>query len=113
MPRWCEHKMDSSTIAAVDFSPAAEAALATAAPALRFFEDAAGARAAIVQMLQLDIRSVHQGRGGKQGAEGQQYSCRIDELELAFTTFKTHVLVTACQLRRAAPAARAAAADKR
>ena len=110
VPRWCEQRLDASSITAVKLSPAAEAGLAAAAPALRFFDDAAGARAAIVQMLQLDIRSVHQGRGSTQSAEGQQYCCRIDELELAFTTFETHVLVTACQLRQAASPAPAAAA---
>ena len=92
--------MEASAITVVEFSPAAEAAVAAAAPALRFFEDAAGVKAAIVQMLQLDIRSVHQGRGSTQGAEGQQYCCRIDELELTFTTFKTHVLVNTCELRQ-------------
>ena len=49
-------------------------------------------------MLQLDIRSVHQGRGQGQGAEGQQYACRIDVLDVRFVTFETHVLVTACEL---------------
>eukprot|EP00966_Prymnesium_polylepis_P042144 978875-Prymnesium_polylepis.1 len=48
-------------------------------------------------MLQLDIRSVHQGRG--KGAGGvQDYCCRIDALQLSFTTHEEHVEVTACAL---------------
>ena len=49
----------------------------------------------IEQTLQLDIRTVHQGRGqAVDAAAGQQYSCRFDALTIDFTTYATHVLVT-------------------
>ena len=52
---------------------------------------------AIEQTLSLDIRSVHQGRGqAVEKAGGQEYACRLDALEIHFTTFATHVLVTSC-----------------
>ena len=47
-------------------------------------------------MLQLDIRSVHQGRG-QADEGGQAYSCRFDELKIEFMTHETHVLVTQCR----------------
>ena len=96
--------MDASTIASVEFSPAAELALAAAVPRLRFFADAAGARAAVEQMLQLDIRSVHQGRGqAVDSTDGQPYVCCIDALEIGFTTFATHVEVTRCDWKKKSP----------
>ena len=50
-----------------------------------------------MQTLLLDIRSVHQGRG--EVAAGQQYHVRIDQLDISFETYESHVLVTGCQLR--------------
>ena len=108
VPRWCEHKSDASAVTAVDFSAAAAAALAAAVPRLRFFEEASSAMEAIVQMLQLDIRSVHQGRGQAVEAEaGQQYACRFDRLTVDFTTFATH-----CCVDRVALEQRSARADR-
>ena len=61
------------------------------------YEDEATVRDVIVQTLLLDIRSVHQGRG--EVAAGQQYHVRIDQLDISFETYESHVLVTGCQLR--------------
>lgn len=42
---------------------------------------------------------VHQGRGQQVDASaGQEYHCRLDALELRFSVFSTHVLVTHCEL---------------
>lgn len=86
--------MDASAVAEVFFSPDAARALAAAVPHLRFYTSADEVREAIIQMLQLDIRSVHQGRGKQTASgEGQQYCCRFDALDIAFSHFKTHILV--------------------
>ena len=61
------------------------------------YEDESTVRDVIVQTLLLDIRSVHQGRG--EVAAGQQYHVRIDQLDISFETYESHVLVTGCQLR--------------
>lgn len=97
VPLWCEKRTDSSLIADVRFSEEADAALAAAVArrALRFYTDGQTLKAAIEQTLQLDIRTVHQGRGqAVDAAAGQQYSCRFDALTIDFTTYATHVLVT-------------------
>ena len=101
VPAWCEHRSDASLIAEVRFSEKAQAQLQAAVEArrLRFYEDAPTARLAIEQALQLDIRSVHQGRGqAVTDAAGQEYSCRLDALHVGFTTYATHVLVTSCEV---------------
>jgi hypothetical protein len=69
VPKWCESRSDASGIESVHFSAEAAAAIAAAAEAgsLRFYQDAASAQQAIAQSLQLDIRSVFQGRGGVGG----------------------------------------------
>ena len=127
VPSWCEKRGDASLIAEVAFSDDAAAQLEEAVRArrLRFYADAPTARRAIEQTLQLDIRSVHQGRGrappgpphpaspGAPGATpdaadapqaasgggggGQAYSCKFDELKIEFTTYEAHVLVTRCE----------------
>ena len=97
VPAWCERRSDSSLIAEVRFSEPAAAQLHAMVDArrLRFYDDAPTARLAIEQALQLDIRSVHQGRGhAVEAADGQEYSFRIDALHVHFKTFATHVLVT-------------------
>lgn len=101
MPTWCEKRTDSSLIAQVRFSEDASAQLAAAVAAqrLRFYKDVDTVCAAIEQTLQLDIRSVHQGRGqAVSAAAGQAYSCRFDSLCVDFTTHATHVLVTRCEV---------------
>jgi tRNA-Thr(GGU) m(6)t(6)A37 methyltransferase TsaA len=102
VPAWCEKRSDASLISEVRFSEPATAQLdeAMRTRRLRFYTDVPTARAAIEQMLQLDIRSVHQGRGkAADGAAGQAYSCRLDELKIEFTTHESHVLVTQCMAR--------------
>ncbi|KAL1514939.1 hypothetical protein AB1Y20_004015 [Prymnesium parvum] len=101
VPQWCERKTDASSVVSVGFTPEAEMALEAAVPHLRFFSDLTNAREAVVQMLQLDIRSVHQGRGKQTTSkEGQEYYCRIDVLELTFSTFDSQVLVTRICVKR-------------
>jgi len=78
VPTWCERPTDASMIAEVRFAPSAALALDRLAPRMRFYSDAELAREAIEQMLRLDIRSVHQGRGQAVGdAAGQSYTCRL------------------------------------
>ena len=105
VPSWCEKRTDASLIAEVGFSQLADEQLvvAIAAGALKFYSDVSTARTAIVQTLQLDIRSVHQGRGraAAAGALGQEYACRFDALDVEFTTYATHVVVTRCAVRGA------------
>lgn len=97
VPSWCEPITASSLIREVHFAEAASIALGNCVPRLRLYEDEATVREAIVQTLLLDIRSVHQGRG--QVAAGQQYHVRIDQLDITFETYESHVLVTDCRLR--------------
>ena len=101
VPSWCEKRDDSSKITQVRFSEKADAELSAAAAsgALRFYSDVHELRTAIEQVLTLDIRSVHQGRGqaAADAAAGQDYACRFDALQIRFTTFATHVLVTSCE----------------
>ena len=53
----------------------------------------------VEQALQLDIRSVHQGRGqAKDETHGQEYSMRFDTLRVDFVTHTTHVLITRCEV---------------
>ena len=98
VPSWCEPVTASSLIREVHFAEAACAALGSCVPRLRLYEDEATVRDVIVQTLLLDIRSVHQGRG--EVAAGQQYHVRIDQLDITFETYESHVLVTDCQLRK-------------
>jgi hypothetical protein len=72
VPKWCESKSDASAIQSVRFTPHAAAAVAAAAEAgrLRFYSDGISAQQAIAQSLELDIRSVFQGRGGGGGGGG-------------------------------------------
>ena len=97
VPSWCEPVTASSLIRDVHFGEAASAALGGCVARLRLYDDEATVREAIVQTLLLDIRSVHQGRGAV--AAGQQYQVRIDQLDITFETYESHVLVTGCQLR--------------
>ncbi|CAI5730322.1 unnamed protein product [Hyaloperonospora brassicae] len=59
-----------------------------------FYSDVADLKAAIEQMLVLDIRSVHQGRG--QAAETQQFQCRFDNVLIEFTTLHECIRVLSC-----------------
>ena len=98
VPSWCEPVTASSLIREVHFAEAASVALVSCVPRLKLYEDEATVRDVIVQTLLLDIRSVHQGRG--EVAAGQQYHVRIDQLDITFETYESHVLVTDCLLRK-------------
>lgn len=111
VPEWCERRTDSSQIAEVRFSAEADEQLARLVPRLRFYEDVAMARDAVCQTLQLDIRSVHQGRG--RSSDGQRYEVHLDALAIEFSTFDTHVLVTRCALGAASRSPNAAEAERR
>ena len=128
VPEWCERPSDASNIVDVRFSDEVAAFIEQLGPKqLRFFADPQGVRDTIEQMLMLDIRSVvrsicglckavphthrcrniesfraqYQGRGQVVDNEhGQAYTCRVDNLELTFTTFHSHVEVSNCALIR-------------
>lgn len=51
---------------------------------------------AIQQMLVLDIRSVHQGRG--HANKEQHFVCHFDALEIVFQTLESHIQILSCQL---------------
>lgn len=100
-PAWCENRNDASLIVEVRWHEGALHSLAEASAKrkLRFYADATLAREAIEQTLQLDIRSVHQGRGqAVDETVGQRYSCRFDVVEVHFVTFVTHVEVETCNV---------------
>jgi len=99
VPAWCEEKLAASLIREVRFSARALEELQGATRSLTFYADGETVRTAIEQVLQLDIRSIHQGRG--QRSDGQRYSLRFDALELEFATFESHVEVTRVTLWRA------------
>lgn len=98
VPAWCENRTDASRIVEVRYAAEAEAQLAALVPHLRFYDSLDATRSAIEQTLQLDIRSVHQGRG--QPAHGQRYSVNFDAATIEFETFEAHVLVTSVARRR-------------
>ena len=101
VPAWCEEKLAASLIREVRFSARALEELQAATPSLAFYTDSETVRVAIEQVLQLDIRSIHQGRG--QRGDGQQaYTLRLDRLELQFATFESHVEVTCVNVVAAA-----------
>ncbi|KAJ0398245.1 hypothetical protein P43SY_000345 [Pythium insidiosum] len=62
---------------------------------LRFYTALADITAAIKQMLVLDIRSVHQGRG--RADEEQIFMCRFDNVEIEFQTLEDKILVVSCR----------------
>ncbi|CAH0493964.1 unnamed protein product [Peronospora farinosa] len=59
-----------------------------------FYSNVADLKTAIEQMLVLDIRSVHQGRG--QTAAAQQFQCRFDTVQIEFTTLDECIRVLSC-----------------
>uniref|UniRef100_A0A7S0JHN4 TsaA-like domain-containing protein n=1 Tax=Calcidiscus leptoporus TaxID=127549 RepID=A0A7S0JHN4_9EUKA len=96
VPEWCEAATAASLIREVRWTAAAEASLLSALPSLRFYSQFSDVRKAIQQVLCLDIRSVHQGRGN--AADGQRFVVRFDKLELVFHTYEAHVEVERCDL---------------
>ena len=101
---------------AVVFSPVAEAALVRLAPRTQFYPERDGAvlRAAVQQVLALDIRARRHGRGKATGAA--TFRCTFDNLMFEFTTSDATIDVTSVEpaalvKRRAEAVAAAAAAD--
>ena len=100
VPEWCRPvTLHGSRIREVRFSDDAIGSLHLLAGSLRLFEGVAEARAAIEEVLRLDIRSVHRGRG-LAGDGRQMYRVCLDTFELQFETYESHVQVVACGLRK-------------
>ncbi|KAG3006988.1 hypothetical protein JG687_00015020 [Phytophthora cactorum] len=80
----------------VEFTPEATASLTELVDAKlsSFYSNVSDLKTAIEQMLMLDIRSVHQGRG--QAAETQQFQCRFDNVQIEFTTLDECIRVLSC-----------------
>ena len=66
---------------------------------LRFYQRLDDLQAAIRQMLVLDIRSVHQGRGR---ATDALFACRLDAVAIQFRTLDHEIRVVQCAKWRAA-----------
>jgi hypothetical protein len=60
---------------------------------LSFYHSLQDIQDAIMQMLVLDIRSVHQGRGK---ASDTLFTCRFDKLAIEFRTLEDHIEVVQC-----------------
>lgn len=93
-PPWVNDVLEADR--RVEFSDAAQDALETIARQRRskFYTTVDDLRHAIEQMLVLDIRSVHQGRG--HSAEDQRFKCRFDAVEIEFRTLEDAILVESC-----------------
>ncbi|KAG7385219.1 hypothetical protein PHYBOEH_009111 [Phytophthora boehmeriae] len=95
VPDWVAAETDVAS-RPVEFTPEATAALTDLVDTKTssFYSNVADLRTAIEQMLVLDIRSVHQGRG--QVAETQQFQCRFDNVNIEFTTLEDCIRVLSC-----------------
>ena len=71
---------------------AAEHALQTLYTKSRYYDSCAALREALAEVLHLDIRSVHQGRGTTTG-ESRMYSLRFDGLVIDFATMEESIVV--------------------
>lgn len=95
VPNWVATEND---VAArfVEFTPEATANLTKLVDAKlsSFYSTVTDMKSAIEQMLALDIRSVHQGRG--QAAETQHFYCRFDIVQIEFTTLDKCIRVLSC-----------------
>lgn len=97
----CPSWVGSDTIVRpVEFSQQATQALETliARRASKFYTTIENLKAAITQMLVLDIRSVHQGRG--QADADQIFLCHFDTFQIEFQTLEDRVYVVECVARR-------------
>ncbi|RLN66941.1 hypothetical protein BBJ28_00004631 [Nothophytophthora sp. Chile5] len=95
VPEWVSAETDVVS-RPVEFTPEATATLTELVDAKvsAFYTSVSDIQAAIEQMLVLDIRSVHQGRG--QTAETQQFLCRFDNVQIEFTTLDDCIRVLTC-----------------
>nr|CCA14501.1 conserved hypothetical protein [Albugo laibachii Nc14] len=104
-PTWVS---ESGVDCPVVFAPVALEALRAIMDArrCRFYDKLADAQDAIKQMLVLDIRSVHQGRGRRNEHEYNKtneqdvpvFNCRFDNLELRFKTFADQIRIIDCHI---------------
>jgi hypothetical protein len=95
-PPWVNDTLDADR--RVEFSEQASEAIERIVKQRRskFYATAAELRSAIEQMLVLDIRSVHQGRGAGSGGEAQLFECRFDAVAIAFRTLEHAIVVERC-----------------
>lgn len=93
-PEWVSDKVDLER--QVEFSVEATQALEAIIlqQKSRFYKQFEHIQAAIKQMLVLDIRSVHQGRG--HASEDQLFLCRFDNVKIGFRTLEEKILVVQC-----------------
>ncbi|KAI9921407.1 hypothetical protein PsorP6_000390 [Peronosclerospora sorghi] len=96
VPNWVATDSDVSA-RRVEFTPEALASLADLVDAdlSSFYSTQTDLKTAIEQMLVLDIRSVHQGRG--HAAASQQFQCRFDNVWIEFTTLDECIRVLTCK----------------
>ncbi|CAH0480264.1 unnamed protein product [Peronospora belbahrii] len=95
IPDWVA--ADTDVIARpVEFMPEATVSLTELVNAnlSSFYSNVVDLKTAIEQMLVLDIRSVHQGRG--KATETQQFQCRFDTVQIEFTTLDECIRVLSC-----------------
>lgn len=94
-PEWVSEKSDILE-RNVEFSDDATQALDTMIQGQqsKFYKKLEDMQAAIKQMLVLDIRSVHQGRG--HASEAQVFLCRFDNVQIEFKTLEEKILVVQC-----------------
>lgn len=96
----CPSWVGSDTIVRpVEFSQQATHALEVliARRSSKFYTTIEDLQAAITQMLVLDIRSVHQGRG--QADAHQRFLCHFDSFQIEFQTLEDRVYVVECVVR--------------
>ncbi|TDH73578.1 hypothetical protein CCR75_003779 [Bremia lactucae] len=95
VPDWVAAETDV-TLRTVDFTLEAMASLTELinAKLSLFYETVTELRTAIEQMLILDIRSVHQGRG--KAAKTQQFECRFDNVQIQFMMHNDCIRVVRC-----------------
>lgn len=93
-PEWVSDKVDLAR--QVEFNAEAKDALELIIlqQKSRFYKQFDDIQAAITQMLVLDIRSVHQGRG--HASEGQLFLCHFDNVQIGFRTLEDKILVVQC-----------------
>lgn len=97
-PSWVNDVLDAER--RVEFSDQASEELERIVKQRRskFYSVVADLRGAIEQMLVLDIRSVHQGRGAGASGEAQRFECRFDVVAIEFRTLEHAIVVERCAL---------------
>lgn len=93
-PEWVSDSVDLER--QVEFSAEATEVLQTIIlqQKSRFYKQFERIQNAIKQVLVLDIRSVHQGRG--HASEDQLFLCRFDNVQIGFRTLEEKILVVQC-----------------